>query len=170
VSQSTFTGPEVARVAAVAKAAARYETRAIPILMQLPATPDVLKALSDALPPIYPTARPAIDPSLLERMWRYSLRASEAGAPRDELQSRLARLMVLHDLWRAATGAVNWPGRVAAFRSVPSSTMSSRHAALRCAPRRCKTWPGAMSTKPSPEASLLPRPDASKRCCSSPFS
>jgi hypothetical protein len=59
-----------------------------------------LKALSDALPVIYPTARPAIDSTLLERMWRYSLRAPEASPQRDELQSRLARIMVLHDLWR----------------------------------------------------------------------
>ncbi len=99
-SQTTLSVASADRIAALAKAAARYDVRAIPILIQLPAQPDVLKSLSDALPPIYPTARPAIAPELLERMWTYSTTATEQSAARDELQSRLARLMVLHDLWR----------------------------------------------------------------------
>jgi hypothetical protein len=136
VSQSTFTGPEAARVAAVAKAAARHETRAIPILMQLPATPDVLKALSDALPPIYPTARPAVDPSLLERMWRYTLRASEASAPRDELQSRLARLMVLHDLWRGRDWGrqLAWRGGRVQVGAFLNDVLATRRSQVRAAP------------------------------------
>jgi len=73
--------------------------RAIPILVQLPPQSDVLASLSTALPPIYPTARPAIDAQLLERIWNYTKNV-EPSVQRDELQSRLARLMVTQDLWR----------------------------------------------------------------------
>jgi hypothetical protein len=99
ISQTTLTVSTQDRVAALAKAAARYDVRAIPVLIQLPPQPDVLKALSDALPAIYPSARPAIDATLLERIWNYT-KTVDASVQRDELQSRLARLMVLHDLWR----------------------------------------------------------------------
>ena len=99
ISQSTVTSSNTDRIAALAKAAARYDVRAIPILIQLPAQADVLKALSGALPPIYPSARPAISMDLLERIWDYSNKA-EASVQKDELQSRVARLMTLHDVWR----------------------------------------------------------------------
>jgi hypothetical protein len=98
-SPATLTVSDADRIAALVKNHTRYDTNALPILLQLPATPEVLKAVSDALPPIYVTARPMIDESLLERLWRFSLKG-EANAQRDELQSRLARLMVLQDLWR----------------------------------------------------------------------
>lgn len=99
ISQTTLTSSTQDRIAALATAAARYDVRAIPILVQLPAQPEVLKALSDALPAIYPSARPAIDIALLERIWAYT-QTTDASVQRDELQSRLARLMVLNDLWR----------------------------------------------------------------------
>jgi hypothetical protein len=136
VSQSTFVGPEAARVTALAKAASRYDTRAIPILMQMPATPDVLKALSDALPVIYPTARPAIDSTLLERMWRYSLRASEASPQRDELQSRLARVMVMHDLWRGRDWGkqLAWKGGRVQVGAFIRDVLESRRSQVRAMP------------------------------------
>jgi hypothetical protein len=99
ISQTTLTSSTQDRITALATAAARYDVRAIPILIQLPAQPEVLKALSDALPAIYPSARPAIDVALLERIWAYT-QTTDASVQRDELQSRLARLMVLNDLWR----------------------------------------------------------------------
>lgn len=99
ISQVSLTSSNADRIAALAKAAARYDVRAVPILIQLPPQSDVLRALSDALPAIYPTAEPAIEVSLLERIWNYS-NTAEASAPKDQLQSRLARLMTLHDVWR----------------------------------------------------------------------
>jgi hypothetical protein len=135
-SQSTFVGPQAERITALAKAASRYDTRAIPILMQMPATPDVLKALSDALPVIYPTARPAIDSTLLERMWRYSLRASEASPQRDELQSRLARIMVLHDLWRGRDWGkqLAWKGGRIQVGAFLKSVLEARRSQVRAMP------------------------------------
>lgn len=99
ISQTTLTVSTQDRVKALATAAARYDVRAIPILVQLPPQPEVLKALSDALPSIYPSAHPAIDATLLTRIWDYT-KSVDASVQRDELQSRLARLMVLQDLWR----------------------------------------------------------------------
>ena len=99
ISQTTLTVTTQDRVTALATAAARYDVRAIPILIQLPPQPEVLKALSDALPGIYPSARPAIDSALLTRIWDYT-KGVDASVQRDELQSRLGRLMVLEDLWR----------------------------------------------------------------------
>ena len=111
ISQSTIRATNTERIAALAKAAARYDVRAVPILIQLPAQADVLKALSDALPPIYPSSRPSIDMDLLDRIWEYSNKA-EASAQKDELQSRVARLMVLQDTWRGRTWgkSLAWKG------------------------------------------------------------
>lgn len=99
ISQTSLRANTTARVQALATAAAPYDTRALPVLLQLPAQPDVLKAISQTLPPIYPSARPAIETSRLESLWSYAGKAPE-GVYRDQLQSRLARLMVLKDLWR----------------------------------------------------------------------
>ncbi|HEX8551136.1 MAG TPA: hypothetical protein VF681_06215 [Abditibacteriaceae bacterium] len=99
ISQTTLTSTTQDRVAALAKAAARYDVRAIPVLIQLPPQPDVLQSISGALPAIYPSARPGVDAQLLERIWNYTKNV-DASVQRDELQSRVARLMVLNDLWR----------------------------------------------------------------------
>lgn len=135
-SQTTLSVATTERVASLAKAAARYDVRAIPILIQLPAQADVLKALSDALPPIYPTARPAISPQLLERMWTYSTTATETGASRDELQSRLARLMVLHDLWRGRDWGkqLAWQGGRIQVGAFLKDVLMSRRSQVRVMP------------------------------------
>ena len=98
-SLSTVTTRTADRVQLLATAAAPYDNRALPFLVKLPAEPSVLKAISETLPPIYASARPAIDVARLESLWDYSQKAPE-GVYRDQLQSRLARLMVLQDLWR----------------------------------------------------------------------
>ena len=135
-SQTTLSVASADRIAALAKAAARYDVRAIPILIQLPAQPDVLKSLSDALPPIYPTARPAIAPELLERMWTYSTTATEPSASRDELQSRLARLMVLHDLWRGRDWGkqLAWKGGRIQVGAFLKDVLMSRRSQVRAMP------------------------------------
>jgi hypothetical protein len=119
-----------------------------PILIQLPPQSDVLQSLSDALPPVYPTAQPAIDVSLLERMWDYS-NTAEASVYKDQLQSRLARLMVLHDLWRGRSWGkqLAWRGRTRSSRSL-SSTMCWPHAVHASKPRHCKMSPSATSAVP----------------------
>ena len=99
ISQTTLSESTSDRISKLAQASARYDQRALPILMQLPANPDVFRALSDALPPIYPSATPTINPMLLERMWKFA-ESSQPSVFRDQLQSRLARSMVLQDLWR----------------------------------------------------------------------
>ena len=98
-SLSTVTTRTADRVQVLATAAAPYDNRALPFLVKLPAEPSVLKAISETLPPIYASARPAIDVARLESLWDYSQQAPE-GVYRDQLQSRLARLMVTQDLWR----------------------------------------------------------------------
>ena len=127
LSQTLITSSSTDRVAALAKAAVRYDVRAVPILIQLPAQADVLKALSDSLPPIYPTARPAIDVTLLERMWDYSGKA-QPSVQRDELQSRLARLMVTQDIWRGRTWgkSLAWKGGRIQVGAFIKAVMQSR--------------------------------------------
>ena len=98
-SLSTVTTRTADRVQLLATAAAPYDNRALPFLVKLPPEPSVLKAISETLPPIYVSARPAIDVPRLESLWEYSQKAPE-GVYRDQLQSRLARLMVTQDLWR----------------------------------------------------------------------
>ena len=98
-SLSTVTTRTKDRVQLLATAAAPYDNRALPFLVKLPADPSVLKAISETLPPVYASARPAIDVARLESLWEYSQKAPE-GVYRDQLQSRLARLMVTQDLWR----------------------------------------------------------------------
>ena len=98
-SLSSVTTRTKDRVQLLATAAAPYDNRALPFLVKLPPDPSVLKAISETLPPIYASARPAIDVARLESLWTYSQKAPE-GVYRDQLQSRLARLMVTQDLWR----------------------------------------------------------------------
>ena len=98
-SLSSVTTRTKDRVQLLATAAAPYDNRALPFLVKLPPEPSVLKAISETLPPVYASARPAIDVARLESLWDYSQKAPE-GVYRDQLQSRLARLMVTQDLWR----------------------------------------------------------------------
>ncbi|WP_106381368.1 hypothetical protein [Abditibacterium utsteinense] len=111
VSQTTLTTRSKERITALAAAAAPYDSRALPVLLQLPGQPEVLKAIGDTLPRIYPSARPTIEVSQLETIWNYSKTAPE-GAYRDQLQSRVARLMVLKDLWRGRSWGkeLGWQG------------------------------------------------------------
>ena len=134
-SQTTLTVSTADRIAALAKAAARYDVRAIPILIQLPPQSDVLQSLSDALPPIYPTAQPAIEASLLERMWDYTNRA-EASVYKDQLQSRLARLMVLHDVWRGRSWGkqLAWRGGRIQVGAFLKDVLQARRSRLRAEP------------------------------------
>jgi hypothetical protein len=134
-SQTTLSASSADRVAALAKSAARYDVRAIPILIQLPPQSDVLKSLSDALPAAYPTAQPNIDVSLLERMWDYSNRA-EASVYKDQLQSRLARLMVLHDVWRGRSWGkqLAWQGGRIQVGAFLKDVLAARRSRLRAEP------------------------------------
>ncbi len=111
ISQTSLRTTTAQRVQALATAAAPYDARALPILLQLPAQPDVLKAISQTLPAIYPSARPAIETTQLEDLWAYAGKAP-AGVYRDQLQSRLARLMVTKDLWRGRDWGkqLSWKG------------------------------------------------------------
>ncbi len=133
ISQTSLRESTTDRVRALATAAAPYDSRALPTLLQLPTEPDVLKAVSQTLPPIYPSAHPAIDASQLETLWDYSQKAPE-GVYRDELQSRLARLMVLSDLWRGRDWGkqLAWKGgrvQVGAFlKQVLEARQSQLHA------------------------------------------
>ncbi len=99
ISQTTVKQKDTERMTELAKAAAPYDMRAVPYLLQVPSSPETFQILGDSLPPIYPGAKPAIDPSLLQQMWDYAKDAPQ-DVYRDQLQSRLARLMVLFDLWR----------------------------------------------------------------------
>lgn len=135
ISQSTITASSAERLSALVRAAARYDVRAVPVLLQLPVQPAVLGALSKALPPIYPSARPAIDADLLERMWDYSLRAP-AGVQRDELQSRLARLMVTQDVWRGRTWgkSLAWKGGRIQVGAFIKDVLATRRTQVRAMP------------------------------------
>jgi len=135
ISQTTLGVSSADRIEALAKVAARYDVRAIPILIQLPAQAEVLKSLSDALPPVYPTARPQIDVNLLERIWSYSA-AAEPSVQRDELQSRLARTMVLHDLWRGRAWGkqLAWKGGRIQTGAFLKAVMESRRSAVKAEP------------------------------------
>lgn len=134
VSQSTITTRSKERVQALATAAAPYDSRALPFLLQLPPTVEVLKAISQTLPAIYPSAQPAIEVEMLERIWDYTQKApaeGEAALYRDQLQSRVARLMVLKDLWRGRDWGkqLSWKGgriQVGAFLKDVLASRSSQ--------------------------------------------
>ena len=131
ISQTSLRQSTATRVQALATAAAPYDARALPILLQLPAQPDVIKAISQTLPPIYPTARPAIDSSQLETLWDYAAKAP-AGVYRDQLQSRLARLMVLSDLWRGRDWGkqLSWKGGRVQVGAFLKSVLEARQSQL----------------------------------------
>lgn len=135
ISQTTLQKSTADRVQALATAAAPYDARALPVLMQLPAQPDVLKAIAQTLPPIYPTARPAIDASQLESLWDYTSKAP-AGVYRDQLQSRLARLMVTKDLWRGRDWGkqLSWKGGRVQVGAFLKSVLEARQSQLGAAP------------------------------------
>ncbi len=132
ISQTTLSSSTADRVSALAQAAVKYDLRAVPVLLQLPPQNDVLRALSDSLPAIYPTATPAIETSLLDRMWNYSLSA-DSGTYKDQLQSRLARLMVLHDLWRGRDWGkqLTWKGGRVQVGDFLQSVAGARRSQLR---------------------------------------
>lgn len=90
--------PDADRIAEIVQGVPRYDTSFIPVLLQLPPSPAVFEALGDALPMIYPDAPLAIEANTLERVWNYA-ESAEEDVYRDQLLSRVARLMVLHDLW-----------------------------------------------------------------------
>jgi hypothetical protein len=125
------------RVATIVKNVTRYDTSFIPVLLQLPATPEVFQALGDALPPIYPGATPAVDASTLERIWAYSEKA-EPSVYRDQLQSRVARLMVLHDLWRGREWGqkLAWEGGRNQIAEFVEATIRARESELNAEPLR----------------------------------
>ena len=135
ISQTTLSVETADRVQKLAAAAARYDLRALPILLQLPASPEVFKAIADALPPIYVSATPSISPTILERVWKFA----ESAAPsvsRDELQSRLARLMVLQDLWRGRAWGkrLAWKGGRVQVGAFLKEVIIYRQVALRVDP------------------------------------
>jgi hypothetical protein len=135
ISQSTLTGSNADRIAKLAAAAAPYDVRAIPILLRLPPQQETLKTLSNALPPIYPSARPQLSTDLLEQMWAYA-GAAEPSVYRDELQSRLARLMVLHDLWRGRAWGrqLAWKGGRVQVGAFLNDVIEARRSALATQP------------------------------------
>jgi hypothetical protein len=135
ISQTTLMSSTSDRIAALAKAAAPYDIRAVPILIQLPADPDVLKALADALPAIRARAQPPVSVSLLEQMWDYASRA-DASSYRDQLQSRLARLMVLQDLWRGRAWGkrLSWKGGRTQVGAFLHAVAAARRSTLRAEP------------------------------------
>jgi len=137
ISQTTVQKKDVERVADLAKAAAPYDLRAVPYLLQLPPTPEIFQILGDALPPIYPGAKPAIDPSLLQRMWDYAKDAPQ-DVYRDQLQSRLARLMVLFDLWRGKEWGdqLAWDGGKQQVARFVQEVTSARQLQLQSEPLR----------------------------------
>ncbi len=140
ISQTTLTTTTSDRISALAQAASRYEQAAIPVLLQLPPQTDVLKALSDALPRIYPSAPATMDESVLERMWRYAA-AAEPSVQRDTLQSRLARLMVLHDLWRGRAWGLRlgWKGGRQQVGAFLEQVLIARRSQVKAEPLRLES-------------------------------
>jgi len=137
ISQTTVQKKDMDRMTDLAKAAAPYDMRAVPYLLQVPSSPEIFQILGDSLPPIYPGAKPAIDPSLLQQMWDYA-----KGAPqdvyRDQLQSRLARLMVLFDLWRGKEWGdqLAWDGGKRQVAQFVQQVVAARQMQLQSEPLR----------------------------------
>lgn len=132
--------PDAARVATIVNGVQRYDSSFIPVLLQLPATPEVLQALGNALPVIYPGAPRAIDASTLERVWNFS-KDAEPSVYRDQLQSRTARLMVLHDLWRGREWGqqLAWEGGRNQIAAFVNSTIYARESQLQSERLRTRT-------------------------------
>jgi hypothetical protein len=135
ISQTTLTKSSADRLTALATAAAPYDSRVLPLLLQLPPSTDVLKAVAAALPPIYPAARPAIGPDQLERIWDFAKSAPQS-AYRDQLQSRVARLMVLNDLWRGRDWGkqLSWKGGRIQVGAFLKQVLEARRSQLQVGP------------------------------------
>ena len=133
-SLSSVTTRTKDRVQLLATAAAPYDNRALPFLVKLPPEEPVLKAISETLPPIYVSARPAIGATRLESLWDYAQKAP-AGLYRDQLQSRLARLMVLEDLWRGRDWGkqLTWKGGRVQVGAFLKDVLAYRSSELRVA-------------------------------------
>lgn len=132
--------PDAERVATIVNGVQRYDSSFIPVLLQLPATPEVFQALGNALPAIYPGAPRAIDASTLERVWNFS-KAAEPSVYRDQLQSRVARSMVLHDLWRGRAWGqqLSWAGGREQIAEFVNATIRSRESQLQSERLRTRT-------------------------------
>jgi len=137
ISQTTVQKKEMDRMTDLAKAAAPYDMRAVPYLLQVPSSPEIFQILGDSLPPIYPGAKPAIDPSLLQQMWNYAKSAPQ-DVYRDQLQSRLARLMVLFDLWRGKEWGdqLAWDGGKRQVAQFVQQVVAARQMQLQSEPLR----------------------------------
>jgi len=131
--------PDADRVAAIVNGVQRYDSSFIPVLLQLPATPEVLQALGNALPVIYPSAPRAIDAGTLERVWNFT-QSAEPSVYRDQLQSRVARLMVLHDLWRGREWGqqLAWQGGRNQIAGFVDATVRARESDLKSEPLRAR--------------------------------
>ena len=132
--------PDSDRIATIVNGVQRYDSSFIPVLLQLPASPDVFQALATALPPIYPGAPRAIDASTLERVWNFT-RDAEPSVYRDQLQSRVARLMVLHDLWRGREWGqqLAWQGGRDQISEFVEATVRARESDLQTEQLRVRT-------------------------------
>jgi hypothetical protein len=146
------------RVATIVKSVTPHDTSFIPILLQLPATPEVLQALGDALPPIYPGATPAVDASTLERIWAFTEKA-EPSVYRDQLQSRAARLMVLHDLWRGREWGqkLAWEGGRNQIAEFVQATLRARESQINAEPLHTLTE--SDTNRAILQARMLPAPE-----------
>ncbi len=131
--------PDADRVAQIVQGVPRYDSSFIPVLLQLPATPEVFEALGKSLPMIYPNAPLAVEPSTLERVWNFAAKA-EPSVYRDQLQSRLARLMVLHDLWRGREWGrqLAWEGGRNQIARFVDETVKARESSLQTEALRAK--------------------------------
>ena len=140
-TQATFAvkKPDADRIAEIVNGVQRYDSSFIPVLLQLPATPEVFQALGSALPGVYPDAPRAIDASTLERVWNFTQNA-EPSVYRDQLQSRVARLMVLQDLWRGRAWGqqLAWEGGRTQIAQFVNSTVRVRESQLKSEPLRAR--------------------------------
>lgn len=132
--------PDAERIAQIVNNVPRYDTSFIPVLLQLPASPEVFEALGKSLPMIYPDAPLAVEPGTLERIWNFSAKA-EASPFRDQLQSRVARLMVLHDLWRGREWGrqLAWTGGQQQIGRFVDETVKARESYLQTDALRTQT-------------------------------
>ncbi len=142
-TQATFAvkKPDADRIAQIVNGVPRYDSSFIPVLLQLPATPEVFQALGHALPAVYPGAPRAIDASTLERVWNFT-RDAEPSVYRDQLQSRVARLMVLHDLWRGREWGqqLAWAGGRNQIAGFVNSTIRARESQLQSEQLRTRAF------------------------------
>jgi hypothetical protein len=132
--------PDADRIAKIVNGVPRYDTSFIPVLLQLPPSPEVFEALGKSLPMIYPDAPLAVEPGTLERIWNFTAKA-EPSVFRDQLQSRVARLMVLHDLWRGREWGrqLAWKGGQDQIARFVDETVKARESYLQTETLRTQT-------------------------------